>query len=90
MKREDAVRLSFMMSVPAVLGAVVLKAPALIRSKPTFDMISVYLFGCAAALAAGLLCIKLIVFISGKSKFKYFSFYCFMLGAYAVYRGIRG
>ena len=88
--REDAVRLSFMMSVPAVLGAVVLKTPDLVRCQPTFDMITVYLCGCAAALAVGLCCIKFIIFISNKPRFKYFSVYCFILGAYAVYRGLCG
>ena len=89
-KREDAVKLSFLMSVPAVVGAVVLKTPELIRSAPDISDISVYLTGAVTALLVGLLCIKLIEFISKKSKFQYFSFYCFALGAYAVYRGLCG
>ena len=89
-KREDAVKLSFLMSVPAIIGAVALKAPELISSSPDISDIAVYLTGSAVSLLVGLLCIKLIVFISGKSKFKYFSFYCFALGAYAIYRGLCG
>lgn len=88
-KRQDAVRLSFLMSVPAILGACVLKAPELITSKPDLHTLCVYGIGCLTSAAAGLFAIKLLVFVSGKSKFRYFSFYCFAVGAYAIYRGVR-
>ena len=87
-KREDAVRLSFIMSVPAILGACVLKAPELISSKPDPGTLCVYGAGCAVSAISGLLAIKLLIFISGKSKFRYFSYYCFGLGAYAICRGV--
>lgn len=87
-KREDAVKLSFIMSIPAILGACVLKTPALIASKPDISVIGVYASGCLAAAVSGMLAIKLLVIVSGKSKFKYFSFYCFAIGAYAIYRGL--
>ena len=87
-KREDAVKLSFIMSVPAILGACVLKAPELINAKPDLQTLAVYGAGCASAAVFGLFAIKLLVFVSGRSKFRYFSFYCFAVGAYAIYRGL--
>ncbi len=89
-KRYDAVKLSFLTSIPAITGAVALRTPDVIRSSPGLSDISVYLVGCGAALVTGLLCIKLLTFISDKTRFKYFSFYCFALGAYAVCRGQCG
>ncbi len=89
-KRQDAVKLSFIMSVPAILGACVLKAPELIRAQPDMQTLLVYGAGCAAAAVFGLLAIKLLVFVSGNSKFRYFSYYCFAIGAYAVFRGLNG
>ena len=89
-RREDAVKLSFIMSVPAILGACVLKAPELIRAKPDIYTLCVYGVGCAVSAIAGFLSIKLLVFVSGRSKFRYFSYYCFAAGAYAIYRGLRG
>lgn len=87
-KREDAVKLSFIMSVPAIIGACILKAPELISAKPDTATLLVYAAGCAAAAVSGLIAIKLLVFVSGRSKFRYFSYYCFAVGAYAIYRGL--
>lgn len=89
-KRQDAVKLSFIMSVPAILGACVLKAPELIRAQPDMQTLLVYGAGCAAAAVFGMFAIKLLVFVSGNSKFRYFSYYCFAIGAYAVFRGLNG
>ena len=86
-KREDAVKLSFIMSVPAILGACVLKTPELIRSGPDLQSLCVYGAGCAASAVFGLLSIKLLIFVSGRSKFRYFSFYCFAVGIYAIICG---
>ena len=86
-KREDAVKLSFIMSVPAILGACVLKTPGLIRSGPDMQTLCVYGAGCAASAVFGLLSIKLLLFVSGKNKFRYFSFYCFAAGTFAIVCG---
>lgn len=89
-KKFDAVKLSFISSVPAILGAVVLKAPDVARASLSLNSAAVYTVGCLTAAAAGLCAIKLIKFISDRSKFRYFSFYCFALGAYAIYRTMKG
>lgn len=89
-KRYDAVKLSFISSVPAILGAAALKAPDMIRASLSFTSVSVYLTGGVTAAVTGLCAIKLIKFISDKKRFRYFSFYCFALGAYAIYRTMKG
>ncbi len=89
-KRADAVKLSFIMSVPAILGACVLKAPELISSRPDMQTLLVYGVGCIVSAAAGFLAIRLLVFVSGRSKLRYFSIYCFAVGAFAIYKGVAG
>lgn len=89
-KRSDAVKLSFISSVPAILGAAVLKAPDMIRASLSFNSVLVYIAGGITAAVTGLCAIKLIKFISDRSKFRYFSYYCFALGAYAIYRTMKG
>ena len=87
---SEAVRLSFITSIPAVLGACVLKLPEAFASAPSPAGYAVYAAGFCASTAAGLLAIGLIRFISEKSRFRYFSIYCFAVGSYALYRGLHG
>ncbi len=78
--RKFATEFSFLLSVPAVLGAAVLESRHLTKS----DMIGVnpvvYLAGIIAAAIVGFLCIKLLVNLIQKKKLYYFSIYLFLLG----------
>ena len=88
-RRDEAVRLSFICSIPAIFGACVLKFPDAVRSF-TAGAAPVYAAGALSAAAAGFLAIKLIKFIGEKPVFKYFSIYCFAAGVFALLYGIRG
>lgn len=88
LNRETAVRFSFILSIPAVLGACVLKLPEFFESSLTSSELPVYLVGMAAATLSGILAIGLVKLISKKSTFKYFSVYCLLVGATAVVLGI--
>ena len=84
-ERSDAVKFSFVMSLPAVIGACILESG---RLADTFSAdgssIAIYLSGAFAAAITGMLSIKLLSYISKKSNFRIFSRYCALLGAAAV------
>ena len=68
LKREDAVRFSFLLSLPAILGANILKLPELFDD-PSFSAgLPVMAAGVAAALLSGIAAIKLLKYISENKK----------------------
>ena len=82
--REFAVKYSFIMSIPAILGALVLElldfAPELLSASEVMN----YLVGTVISGVVGYICIKTMLVIVRGKKFKYFAYYCFAMGAFAV------
>lgn len=82
--RKDAVRFSFLLSIPAILGANVLKLPELI-SDPTFAENALpYLCGVLAAALSGFAAIKLLQYMASTKKMSVFSLYCIAIGVAAI------
>lgn len=82
--RNFAVKYSFIMSIPAVLGAVVLEFKDFAAFKAEgIDMLN-YGVGTAVAAVVGYICIKTMLVIVRGKKFKYFSYYCFLAGTIAI------
>ncbi|MEA1971566.1 MAG: undecaprenyl-diphosphate phosphatase [Thermodesulfobacteriota bacterium] len=75
---ETAARFSFLLSIPAILGAVVLESKY-IGMIPTGDM-AVYLTGMIVAAVTGFLTLRLLLFIIRKHKLSIFAYYCWILG----------
>jgi len=86
-ERSEAVRFSFVLSIPTVLGANLVKIPQLISSPVPAGEIKAYAFGMIAAAITGIAAIKLLSYISKKSSFSGFSMYCFAVGAAALILG---
>lgn len=83
-EREYAVRYSFIMSIPAVLGAVILEVKDAMAEPLSRSEIGNYIIGMMVAAVIGFFCIKtMIVLVRGK-KFTYFAMYCFVIGTIAV------
>ena len=83
-KREYAVKFSFIMSIPAILGANILEVPDMLQTAvPSADIIK-YAAGMAAALIAGIAAMKLLTYISRKSNFRIFSYYSFAIGLFTL------
>ena len=82
-KREFAVKFSFILSIPAILGSTLI---TLLKDYDTlsFDNMGVIIAGVAAAFISGLCAIKLLEYISNKHNFKVFAYYCFAIGFAAV------
>jgi undecaprenyl-diphosphatase len=75
---KEAARFSFLLSVPAIVGANILEILSLGQVEVE---IPVYLVGFIFAFLAGLLAIKLVIRFLEKKKFLVFSIYCFVIGA---------
>lgn len=85
--RDFAVRYSFIMSIPAILGALLLEV--LDFSETTAVAISAtewlsYGVGTVVSGVVGYICIKTMLVIVRGKKFKYFAWYCFLVGIIAV------
>ena len=82
--REFAVKYSFIMSIPAILGALVLELLDASSLAITGAEMLNYLVGTVVAGIVGYVCIKTMLVIVRGKKFKYFAYYCFAMGAFAV------
>ncbi len=83
-ERKDAVKFSFLLSIPAILGANILKLPELI-SDPTFsENLLPYACGVVAAMMSGLAAIKLLQYIAKSNKLSVFTLYCIAVGIAAI------
>lgn len=85
--REFAVKFSFILSIPAIIGANIFEIPDVLKNPIPSGDIPAYLIGMLVAAISGIASIKFITFISKKSTFRMFSFYCVIAGALAVIFG---
>ena len=82
--RAFAVRFSFILSIPTILGASVFEIPEVIHNPiPSADVFP-YILGMVTAAAVGFAAMHLLMYISKKSNFTVFAFYCWIVGAIAV------
>ena len=79
-ERKFAVRFSFLMSIPAILGANILSLKDAIDAGVDFSQVPVYLVGVVTAAVVGYLCIRLLKMIAAKGKFGFFAYYCWAVG----------
>ncbi len=86
--REYAVKFSFILSVPAILGANILSLTELSSHPVASADIFPYICGMLAALLSGLCAIKLLGYISKKKNFRIFAYYSFVIGIVAIVIGL--
>ena len=79
--RETAARFSFIMSIPAILGASVLNFREVVAHPPDSDALVVYAAGTIAAALTGYLAIKLLLDIIKKNRLQWFGYYCLVVAA---------
>ena len=82
--RRFAVKYSFLMSVPAILGASVLEIKDVAAEPVTGNLILCCVIGAVISGLVGYVCIKLMLAIVRKKKFKGFAVYCFVIGVAAI------
>lgn len=84
MKRSHAARFSFLLSIPAILGAAVLDMGEM--SSLNVHQTTVYLSGAVAAFVSGFAVIAILIKLIQKKQLKFFSFYCWMIAiAFMIY-----
>lgn len=86
-KKEFAIKFSFLMSLPAILGAAVLEGAGLIGSGGFSVEIVPLAVGFIAAAVSGVLAIKFLINLLNKNKFYFFSVYCALAGAVSIVFG---
>ena len=86
--RRFALRYSFLMSIPAVLGANILKLKDIIATGVDMTLIPAYISGVATAAVLGYLSVRLLKFVTEKGKFGAFSYYCWTVGALTIIASI--
>ena len=84
LRRDFAVNFSFLLSIPAVLGAAILSFADALRSGIDWSCVPAYLIGTAVAMASGVVCIHIMRYISKRSKFGGFSYYCWVVGVLSI------
>lgn len=83
LRRDFVVKYSFLMSIPAILGAVVLKLPKM-KADISSTGPAAYILGALFAAVVGYICIKTMLVVVKKKKFTYFAYYCVLLGIVAI------
>jgi len=81
--RKFAVRYSFLMSIPAILGANILSIKDAIETV-VWSEVPVYLAGVLVAAVVGYACIRLLKMIAEKGKFGFFAYYCWAVGILTI------
>lgn len=82
--RRFAVRFSFLLSIPAVLGANILEIGDAFKAGINPSLLPVYLLGMAIAAVSGIFAIKLVNLLAQKGKFGSFAYYCWGIGLIAI------
>lgn len=83
-KKDFAIKFSFLMSLPAILGAAVLEGADLILNGGFSVEIAPLIVGFAAAAISGVLAIKFLIRLLSNNKFYIFSIYCAVVGIISV------
>ena len=79
-ERKFAVRFSFLLSIPAILGANILSLKDAVEAGIHWPDVPVYLVGVLVAAVVGYACIRLLKMIADKGKFGFFAYYCWLAG----------
>lgn len=86
--RSFAVRFSFLMSLPAIIGANILELKDAIEVGFDTSLLPIYLVGVAVAAVVGYFAIRLVKSLADQGKFGKFAYYCWAVGAISLIAGI--
>ncbi len=95
-KTEDVMRFSFLMSIPIILGSVLVGLKGAIFDEPeTFSMMGAagivgMIVGIAAAAASGFFAIRVMLKVVGKANYKWFALYLLLLALFSFSAAAAG
>lgn len=81
LKREFAVKFAFLISIPTILGSIILEIPKLFGEGMEAGLAIPCLVGVVVAAVSGLVAIKAMIALVSKKKLIYFSIYTWVIGA---------
>lgn len=82
--RKFAVKYSFIMSMPAILGAMILELKDIGGTHLAGNEIAAYILGMVVAAVVGFFAIRIMLNLVMNRYFKYFAFYCLGIGAVSI------
>ena len=82
--RKFAVRYSFLLSIPAIVGANILKIGEAVKAGVGEGLFLPYAVGMIVAAVSGYFAIKLVKLLMDKGKFGRFSYYCWAVGLITI------
>lgn len=77
--RDKAARFSFLLSIPAIIGAQILSIKDMIENNMTIDSVTVY--AAVVAFITGFIALKLLLNLVHSGRFHLFAPYCWVMGA---------
>lgn len=80
--RDTAARFSFLLSVPAIMGAEVLGLKDIMEQGLSIDLVTIY--GTIAAFITGLIALKILLRLVHSGRFHLFAPYCWLVGVLAI------
>lgn len=82
--RRFAAKYSFIMSIPAILGALVLELTHIGEETVTGSDVGCYIVGMIIAAIIGIVALKFVINLINRKTMKFFSFYCIGLGFLSI------
>lgn len=82
--RPYAVKFSYIMSIPAVIGAFFMEVGEFTSPSMSLALGIDYVLGMLAAAVTGYFCARFLLRLVHKQKFRYFAYYCFLAGGLAL------
>ncbi len=80
LERNFAVRFSFLLSLPAVAGATLLKVLDMLQQDFDTALLPIYAVGMVISFVVGYFSIQLVKMLANKGKFGNFAYYCWLAG----------
>lgn len=84
LNREFAVKYAFLISIPSIMGSVILEAPDAFSAGMDMSLIGPVIAGVVVSAVSGLIAIKTMIRVVSNKTLKGFSFYTWILGALVI------
>jgi undecaprenyl-diphosphatase len=80
--RHKAAKFSFLLSIPAILGAQILSIKDMINSNLNIDPVTIY--ATITSFITGLIALKILLTLVHSGRFHLFAPYCWLIGALVI------
>lgn len=86
-RRSSAAEFSFLLSIPAILGAFVVELATSEGSVGQGDTLAVYLWGATIAALVGMIALRILLRMLERANMHHFAWYCWAIGLLAIIYG---